>query len=231
MNFEGTQQYHQAGLILYGNDDNFTKFGRIAHTAAGDEKFEFIYENNDTPRNEAADSTPNIAADFPDDFYVRITSDGTNIVGAYSTDGSAWTPVGRPAPMPANARIGMFAFSNAAAASPVAAFDWFELDGPGGGGGGGGSEFSDAFDGAALDTDRWDAIVRDNPAAYTVGGGAADDHHRAGRHLHRRHQPAAEQLHPPGRGPRGRRLGDRDEAVRHDQRRLRPGRPDRLLER
>jgi cytochrome c len=170
MNFEGTQQYHQAGLLLYGNDDNFTKFGRIAHTAAGDEKFEFIYETNDTPRNEAPDSTPNIPAAFPDDFYVRITSDGTNITGSYSTDGSAWTPVGRPAPMPANARIGMFAFSNAAATAPVAAFDWFELDGPGGGGGGG-SSFSDAFDGNSLDKTRWNAIVRDVPAEYTVEGG------------------------------------------------------------
>ena len=51
--------------MVYGDDDNFTKFGRIAHTAAGDEKFEFIYENNGTPRNEAADSTPNIAGRLP----------------------------------------------------------------------------------------------------------------------------------------------------------------------
>ncbi len=57
LNFEGTAQYHQAGLIVYGDDSNFTKLGRIAHTAAGDEKFEFIYENAGTPRNEAADST------------------------------------------------------------------------------------------------------------------------------------------------------------------------------
>ena len=55
----------------------------------------------------------------------------------------------------------------------MAAFDSFTLTGDEvGGGGGGGSEFSDAFDGASLDTDRWDAIVRDNPASYTVGGGA-----------------------------------------------------------
>ncbi len=127
MNFEGTAQYHQAGLLVYGNDDNFTKLGRIAHTAAGDEKFEFIYETGDTPRNEAADSTANIPANFPDDFQVRITSDGTNITGAYSTDGTTWTPVGRPAPLPANARIGLFAFSNNAATSPEAAFERFEL--------------------------------------------------------------------------------------------------------
>ena len=65
VNFQGTVQYHQAGIIVYGDDANFTKFGRIAHTAAGDEKFEFIYENAGTPRNDAADSTANMAADFP----------------------------------------------------------------------------------------------------------------------------------------------------------------------
>ena len=73
--------------LLYGDDNNFTKFGRIAHTAAGDEKFEFIYENNALARNDAVDSTANIAADFPDDFWVRLTSDGTNVVGHYSTNG------------------------------------------------------------------------------------------------------------------------------------------------
>ena len=68
LNFEGTAQYHQAGIMVYGDDDNFTKFGRIAHSAAGDEKFEFINEVNAVARNEAADSTANIPTDFPDDF-------------------------------------------------------------------------------------------------------------------------------------------------------------------
>ena len=77
--------------MVYGDDDNFTKFGRIAHSAAGDEKFEFINEINAVARNEAADSTANIPADFPDDFWVRLTSDGTNVVGHYSTDGTTWT--------------------------------------------------------------------------------------------------------------------------------------------
>ncbi len=53
----------------------------------------------------------------------------------------------------------------------MAAFDSFTLTGDEVGGGGG-SEFSDAFDGTSLDTNRWDAIVRDNPASYTVGSGA-----------------------------------------------------------
>ena len=101
--------------------------------ATGDEKFEFIQEVNGTPRNEAADSTANVPANFPKDYYLRMVSDGTNVTGAYSTDGTTWTPVGRPAPIPAGAKIGMFAFNNAAATSPVADFDWFRLEGPGGG--------------------------------------------------------------------------------------------------
>ena len=32
--------------MVYNDDNNFTKFGRIAHSAAGDEKFEFINEIN-----------------------------------------------------------------------------------------------------------------------------------------------------------------------------------------
>ena len=173
LNFEGTAQYHQAGIMVYGDDANFTKFGRIAHTAAGDEKFEFIYENASTPRNEAADSTGNIAADFPDDFWVRMTSDGTNVTGTYSTDGTTWTPVGRPAPLPANAKIGMFAFSNDGTGNPVAAFDSFTLTGDEVGGGGGpvGPSRDDQFDGTSLDKDRWNAIVRENDAAYEVAGG------------------------------------------------------------
>ncbi len=118
LNFEGTAQYHQAGIMVYGDDNNFTKFGRIAHSAAGDEKFEFINEVNAVARNEAADSTANIPATFPDDFWLRLTSDGTNVVGHYSTDGSTWTAVGRPAALPANAKIGLFAFSNDGVGQP-----------------------------------------------------------------------------------------------------------------
>ena len=66
INFEGTAQYQQAGIMVYGNDDNFTKFGRIAHTAAGDEKFEFINEVNAVARNEAADSTAERPGDLPE---------------------------------------------------------------------------------------------------------------------------------------------------------------------
>ena len=235
INFEGTAQYQQAGIMVYGNDDNFTKFGRIAHSAAGDEKFEFINEVNAVARNEAADSTANIPAAFPDDFWLRLTSDGTNVVGHYSTDGTTWTPVGRPAALPADAKIGLFAFSNEGTGNPVAAFDSFTLTGDavGGGGGGGGTpsgpSYDDQFDGATLDKTRWNAIVRDTPAQYALAGGELKLHAQPGRHLHGRHRPAAEQLHPPGRVARRRGLGDRDQDQQlHARRWLRPGRPDGL---
>ena len=59
------------------------------------EKFEFINEVAGTPRNAAADATANLAAGFPNDFYLRVKSDGTNITGEYSTDGTTWTAVGQ----------------------------------------------------------------------------------------------------------------------------------------
>jgi cytochrome c len=171
VNFTGTTQWHQAGILIYGDDQNFTKFGRIAHTTTGDEKFEFIYENNGIARNEGADSTATLPADFPDDFWVRLTSDGSSVVGHYSIDGNEWRAVGRPAPLPANAKVGLFAFSNAATTTPTARFDSFALT-TGSGGGPVGPSFDDQFDGSSLDKTRWNAIVRDNPAAYNVAGGA-----------------------------------------------------------
>ena len=171
VNFQGSMQYHQAGMLVYGDDNNFTKFGRLTTNTSGTtlaQKFEFIYENAGTPRNDAADSTANLPT-LPADYWLRITSDGTNVTGAYSLDGSAWTPVGRPAPLPANAQIGLFSFANAGTGNPVAAFDEFVLDLPGGGPSG--PSFDDDFDGSTLDKDRWNAIVRDTPAEYTVQGG------------------------------------------------------------
>ena len=99
---------------------------------------------------------------------MRVKSDGTNITGEYSVDGTTWTPVGRSAVLPANAKVGVFALSNAATTVVNAKFDYVTLEGanvpapltPG-----------DDFDGTTLDKTRWNAIVREDATKYTVGSG------------------------------------------------------------
>ena len=176
LSFEGTAQYHQAGLLVYGDDDNFTKFGRIAHTAAGDEKFEFIYENAGVPRNEAADSTANLAADFPDDFFLQddVRRDERHRLPTRPT-GPAGRPSGGRRRCPRTPSIGVFSFSNQAATAPEAAFDSFRLTGPGGPAG---PSRDDQFDGALA---RQDALERDRPrrpGRVQRVGRRADDHDR-----------------------------------------------------
>ena len=134
INHKGLVQYQQAGIIVYGDDDNYVKLDRTASngpTAANTEFFEFIQEVAGTPRNQGTDRTANLAATFPQDFYLRIVWDGTNLVAGYSTDNQTWTTVGRTSTaMPANAQVGFFALSNAAATTVTPTFDWFTIDGP-----------------------------------------------------------------------------------------------------
>jgi cytochrome c len=167
VNEAGTRQYHQAGLLVYGDDDNYTKFDRVATNTADPpaEHFEFINEVDGTPRNESADSGPGLASSFPADWYMKIESDGTQIRGYSSPDGTNWTLVGRPADLPANARVGFFALDNAAATHVTAKFDWFTLTNGGSGGPG------DDFSGSSLDKTRWNAIVREDTSKYAVAGG------------------------------------------------------------
>ena len=58
INFEGLTQYQQAGIFVCGDDDNHVKLGRIAHTTAGAEKFEFIHENAAAADNDARGLRP-----------------------------------------------------------------------------------------------------------------------------------------------------------------------------
>jgi PKD repeat protein/type 1 glutamine amidotransferase len=133
VNQKGLVQYQQAGIIVYGDDDNYVKFDRTASNAVGatnTEFFEFIQEVAGTPRNQTADRTSNLAASFPNDFYIRITWDGTNLTASYSDNGTTFTAAGRASTaMPANAQIGFFALSNAAATTVDSTFDWWQVEG------------------------------------------------------------------------------------------------------
>ena len=99
---------------------------------------------------------------------MQLRYDGTNVTGWYSQNGTDYTQAGRAWPLPAGAKIGVFAFGNTAAgAAPEAAFDSFRITRPGAPAG---PSRDDEFDGSTLDKTRWNAIVRDTPASYTVSG-------------------------------------------------------------
>ncbi|MFY1704384.1 ThuA domain-containing protein [Micromonospora sp. WMMA1923] len=161
-----TADYQQAGLIVYGDDDNYAKVDLLY---GGNRKVEFIRETAATPRNEGADATAWSAGDT---VYLRMISDGTNLTAAYSADGQTFTPVGRSAALAGitNPRIGVFALNGGTTAPVVdAVFDWFQVtpDAP--------AEPvtpSDEFTGNSLDKCRWNAIVREDAAAYRVTDGA-----------------------------------------------------------
>ncbi|GIJ39224.1 ThuA domain-containing protein [Micromonospora andamanensis] len=160
-----TATYQQAGLIVYGDDDNYAKVDLLYN---GSRRVEFLRETAGTPRNDSAD---NVAAQEGDTVYLRISSDGTNLTAEMSADGQTYSPVGRSAALAGieNPRIGLFALNGGTDAPVVdAAFDWFQVtpDEPAGP-----VDPSDDFDGISLDKCRWNAILREDPSAYRVSGG------------------------------------------------------------
>ena len=174
LSFEARIQWQQAGLIVYENDDNYVKFvqqGRSSTPDAGARVFQFLKEDNAAPQEI---NTPAIGALFPDDFFVRITSDGTTLTSSYSTDGINYTAVNGTFTLAGidNPKIGLFAAGSLSTQTegvtpPNAEFDWFSItpddtataDTP-----------NDEFDGTALSACRW-SIVNQNRLGYRVSGG------------------------------------------------------------
>ncbi|HVQ95749.1 MAG TPA: ThuA domain-containing protein [Mycobacteriales bacterium] len=165
--------YQQAGLVVYGDDENYAKMvleGR-GTADANARIFQFIREEAGTPNEVAASNTANLGAAYPDTVYVRFISNGTTLTAWYSADGTAWTQMPETKALAGitNPKIGLISLSGTGTRPVVdAAFDWFQLlpdstatvDGP-----------SDEFDGTALNGCRWDSIVREDQSGYRVTGG------------------------------------------------------------
>jgi PKD repeat protein/glucose/arabinose dehydrogenase/plastocyanin len=164
---ELSENYHQAGLRVYADDDNWASVHMIH--AGGQRDIEFIWEANGNPRNEAADKLGGIPDQAPLEYYVRLISDGEELRAEYSFDGETFNPVGRPGSLETfdNPQVGPVALSDAAPTVPMSHFDWIRFDpdaaadsGP-----------SDEFEGTTLDKSRWNAIVRENPDTWNVADG------------------------------------------------------------
>ncbi|WP_270040050.1 PKD domain-containing protein [Solirubrobacter ginsenosidimutans] len=134
INHKGTAQYQQGGIIVYGDDDNYIKLDRTSTNTAGattkTEFMEFVQEVAATARNGTADHTAVLPAAYDPNYYLRIIYDGTTLIGQYSADGTTWTQAGQSSTaLPANAKIGFFALSNAATTTVNAVFDWWQVEG------------------------------------------------------------------------------------------------------
>ena len=143
--------------------------------AGGARDFEFIYENNNIPRNEAADKLGGIPADSPLTYWVRLISDGSTLTGRTRSTATTFTPSAGPRTSPAGStrRSARPRCPTRRRRYPVARFDWIRFNpdaSGGGGGGGGGDELSPTSSTAPTLGGGWDVVRRDQQ--LTVSGGA-----------------------------------------------------------
>ncbi|PWD51252.1 PKD domain-containing protein [Serinibacter arcticus] len=168
------EQYQQAGLIIYGDDDNYAKLviqGRTASPDAGARIVQLAVEENGTAQEV---NTSGLGVDFPDTVQLRLALTDGILTGSYSADGQSWTELpdtlelGEVSEL-GELKVGLTAFANTSSVSPVidASFGWFQISpddtattpGP-----------DDLFDGDALDACRW-SVVREDTDRYRVTDG------------------------------------------------------------
>ncbi|MBP2708528.1 ThuA domain-containing protein [Microbispora sp. RL4-1S] len=164
--------YQQAGLVIYGDDENYAKMVLEARGTNdhANRIFQFIREDNAAPNEVTASNTAALGDAYPDTVYVRFISDGTNITAYYSSDGTTFTAMPETKPLAGitNPQIGMISLAGANHPVVDASFDWFQITpddkatGP---------SPNDEFDGTALDTCRWDSVVRPDATAARVSNG------------------------------------------------------------
>ncbi|MEW9551956.1 ThuA domain-containing protein [Nonomuraea sp. NPDC050783] len=174
LTLDARDAYQQAGLIVYGDDDNYAKMVLQARSTSGSDHasriFQFIREENAAPNEVAQSNTANLGDSYPDTVYVRFVSDGTGITAHYSPDGTTFTAMPQTKALAgiSNPRIGLISLAGANHPVVDASFDWFHLTpddratAP---------DPDDEFDGTALDPCRWNAVVRPDATAARVGDG------------------------------------------------------------
>ncbi len=160
-----TREWQHGGLMLHASDDEYTK---VAYTRSnnGSRFLEFATETGGT--RTWHQNNLNMPAGT-DTLWLRLTRDGDALRAAYSLDGQAWTNLTGTAPVKADATLGVLAAGDTGTSQVSVAYDSFDLAVEG-------AEPvelepSDEFEGTALDTCRWDAVVRADGNALEVADG------------------------------------------------------------
>ena len=165
VSLEHTREWQHAGLLLHASDDEYVKLAWTQGTSGAP----FLEFQTETGGSRTWHANNVALAGGPDTVHLRLHSDGSAITAAYSLDGSAWTDLSGSAPVKADATIGIMAGGDVTATEQVAhvesatlatADDGAEAPAP-----------SDEFDGDALDTCRWNRIVRPDASEVEVADG------------------------------------------------------------
>jgi Beta xylosidase C-terminal Concanavalin A-like domain len=127
--FTPTQNFQVAGLYIYGDDSNFLVLGRAYCNAAPPTcvgngiYFDRIEGGSPIGSNYAMTTT------VQNEAYLRIVSDGSDLTGYVSENGTAWTQVGTHTIGFVPTQVGLIAGNNFQVAGEIPAnFDFFVLE-------------------------------------------------------------------------------------------------------
>ncbi|WP_205471609.1 ThuA domain-containing protein [Nocardioides sp. SYSU D00038] len=125
------RQYQQAGLIVYGDDNNYLKLVVQGRTAEPNKAGNVIQFAKEVAGTATETNTSGLGANFPDTVWLRLSSpDGLAVTASYSADGQDFVDMtgARDLSSINEPRIGVTAFANNAAAANITAhFDYFRI--------------------------------------------------------------------------------------------------------
>jgi PKD repeat protein/glucose/arabinose dehydrogenase len=125
------RSYQSAGLLIYGDDDNYLKHVFQGRSTDPNAASNIIQTARETAASAVETNTPGLGAEFPTTVWLRLTSeDGDEVLGSYSTDGETWTDMsgGYSIADIAEPRIGLLSAANQTAGAGITpSFDFFTL--------------------------------------------------------------------------------------------------------
>jgi regulation of enolase protein 1 (concanavalin A-like superfamily) len=117
-----SESFHNAGLLVYQDDDNFISVVRGYGSSEPHDKVYFEYEVGGV-------FTYDWIVESSDSLHLRITRTGNDYSGSYSLDGSTWIPIGSGTVELNDPMVGLAASSGPGLTEIPADFESFTLEG------------------------------------------------------------------------------------------------------